>query len=210
MPIQWIQVLRSRSLAAVLAVIAVAGVAFAQAPAHVDAWATLVAKRRVTFASAAAFPASSGAVVDPAANRITINSATARLTVLTGPKENMMAFKIDGLINPEIMVHRGARLTLTVINVDGDMMHNFMLTRQGPPYPAMPAMMGKGMTMGKSMSMTASGSMGSGMLAPHRAKAPYVASRLLIRAAQPAKGYYLCAARGHAKAGMFGRFTVEP
>jgi len=160
--------------------------------------AALVSQRKVSYAAASDFPAASGTVnLDKAANRITISSQTAALTVQTGPEENMMSFKIDGLFNPEIVLHRGARLTLTVVNVDDDMAHSFMLSRQGPPYAASPAM-GAGMVM-------------TPALAQHAAeKAPFTGLQLVLQANQSGQGFYVCAVRGHAKMGMFGRLSVQP
>jgi len=49
--------------------------------------------------------------------------------------EHGMVFVIYGLINPTITVPSGARINVTIINIDEDMVHNLVITSSGPPYP---------------------------------------------------------------------------
>jgi len=49
-------------------------------------------------------------------------------------------FVIDGLINPTLVVKSGTQLHVTLVNLDEDMAHNFVITMSGPPYSTMPMM----------------------------------------------------------------------
>ena len=161
-------------------------------------WVAVASQHRASYASASATPASSGDLsLNRAANRITVQGSGAQLTVEAGPKDNMMAFKVDGLNNPEIVVHRGARITFIVVNVDDDMAHNFALTRTAPPY---------------ALRVSAADELAhTPVLRAHSdEKAPLAAQVLVVEAAGAGTGYYLCAVPGHAKAGMFGKLVIEP
>lgn len=146
------------------------------------------------FATPARFPLPLGATVDRTANRIVLRRGVSRLTVLSGPADDMMSFRIAGLTNPEIVLPRGATVVLTVINVDGDMRHDLVLTAHPPPFAPAPVLDAHAVTMP--------------LLPPHRVGAAFEARVLTVRAARAGVAYYLCAAQGHARSGMFGKFTV--
>lgn len=153
-----------------------------------------VSKRNLSYTSSTAFPADSPQLtVDRAQNRITLSSAgPADLTFLAGPQAKMMSFQVGTLTNPEIRVPKGATLTLTVINVDDDMVHDLYLIGQAPPY---------------ARSVSAS-SVGSAVLKPYKGQS-YSVTQLVVKASQPGTSYYVCTIPGHAKAGMYGKIVVE-
>ncbi len=157
----------------------------------------VISTQTKSFAAEADFPAPTGApAIDAAANRITLHARDSRLTVMAGPEDNMMSFKIAGLTNPEIVVPDGATVTFTVINVDDDMNHDFRVAAKAPPYPDAPAL--------------GADAVGTAVLRPHGEQKPFDATELVVRATRVGQGFYLCTVRGHAKAGMFGKLTVAP
>lgn len=162
------------------------------------AWAAgagfqLVTKQAKSFATTGDFPAaSSGLTVDRAANRISIATAgEVHLTALAGPKSKMLSFEIDGLTNPEIRVPAGTRLTLSVANVDDDMLHDLYITAQAPPYPR----------------QISGGTIGTAVLRSYKGKS-YAGAVLVVQARQPGTSYYVCTISGHARGGMYGKLVV--
>jgi rusticyanin len=117
------------------------------------------------------------------------------LVVYASPPIHDMDFVIQGMVNPTIHVAAGSRITVTVVNMDGDMYHNWGLTQQGPPYDSMP-MMGSGMSMMMTMSMLGPAS-SSGLW-----------SQSLTFNAAAGSYWYLCTVTGHASQGMYGSFIV--
>lgn len=115
------------------------------------------------------------------------------LVVYASPPDHDMAFVVQGMANPTIHVPAGARVTVTMVNMDSGEYHNWALTRTAPPYGSMP-MMGSGAMM----SMT--------MLSPASASGFWSQAMSFT----PAAGsyWYLCEYAGHAADGMYGGFVV--
>src|SRR6516162_596612 len=78
---------------------------------------------RVSAAQATALgsQAPAGAEVSTAANTITFTAMTVRLAIVAsppgGPDET---FRVAGLVNPNIIVPAGARVTIQLVNADSD------------------------------------------------------------------------------------------
>lgn len=155
----------------------------------------LVANIRQTYRSSSFFPTTSPAIsVDRTDNTITMGAVQdLDVTMLAGPKQAMMSFRVDLLTNPTLKIAKGTRLTLNVINIDDDMVHDLYLTSQPPPYPQ----------------MLQASPVGTGHLAPYNGK-QYSASVLILQATNPGTYYYVCTIPGHAKSGMYGKIIVEP
>ena len=115
------------------------------------------------------------------------------LVVVLSPPEHDMTFIVQGLVNPTIHVRADARVTVTEVNLDPDMLHNWALTRTGPPYSSMP-MMGPGAMMSMAMLSPPSGS-------------SYWAETMSFTAVSGSY-WYLCEYAGHAADGMYGSFVV--
>lgn len=160
-------------------------------PAH-PAWVTATASPALRLLTPASFPPPAGASVDRPGNRILLGPGRSRLTLLAGPADAMMSFRIAGLTNPAIELPLGSSVVLTVINVDDDMSHNFALSSHAPPFPVQPALAGVLATP----------------VLPSPARGVFHAAVLTLRAVRPGAGFYLCAIAGHARAGMFGKFIV--
>ena len=155
----------------------------------------LISKQNKQYISQANFPMSSPELRP---NRQD-NSLSTRvkgkyeLLALAGPKGKMMSFQIETLTNPEIRLPAGSELTLDVVNVDDDMVHDLYLTTQAPPYPqAVPAT-----------------AIGTAVLKPYKGQ-QYSGSRLVIEATHAGTAYYVCTVPGHAKKGMVGKIVVTP
>lgn len=115
-------------------------------------------------------------------------------------------FVIYGLINPTLVFQPGARLNITVANLDDDMYHNFVLTTLAPPY---------------SYVMMASG-MGPGMM--YNAENEFLSTMPMLPPVNDSQGYafsysysltlnasaniwYVCTYPGHAQSGMYGEVS---
>jgi rusticyanin len=184
------------STTAALMLVGVAALSAQQPAPASSGLVRVVSTHARTFANEDALPKAIGSpTIDRAANRVTLHAGDA-LTVMAGPESNMMSYNIAGLANPEIVIPRGARVTLTIVNVDDDMNHDFEVSAKGPPYAAVPAL--------------GADAVGTEALAPHKGKQPISATELVLEGGRAGKGFYLCTVKGHAKDGMFGKLTVAP
>lgn len=116
---------------------------------------------------------------------------TYHILILAGPKQNMLSFRVGELTNPTIRVPLGSRLTINLVNVDDDMVHDLYITSQKPPYP-------------QSVHATA---IGSPILRPYKGTR-YSAGTLILKAQHAGIVYYVCTVPGHAKKGMWGKIEV--
>ena len=143
-----------------------------------------------------------GVYVSHANSTVYINSSTS-LLVMAGPMNapSMYSFEIQGLYNPTIVIKEGVTVHFTVVNIDTDSEHNFVLSSQGPPYSYMSGM----------------GSMGSGgynsmtsmsFLSPTNSGHFYYYN-VSYSFSQTGTYWYLCTYPGHAENGMYGKIVVE-
>jgi rusticyanin len=155
----------------------------------------LISKQERQYASQANFPMSSPELRPSRQD----NSLSTRvkgkyeLLALAGPKGRMMSFQIETLTNPVIRLPAGSELTLDVVNVDDDMVHDLYLTTQAPPYPL-------------SVPATA---VGTAVLKPYKGQ-QYHGYRMVVEATHAGTAYYVCTVPGHAKKGMYGKIVVTP
>ncbi|HET9785334.1 MAG TPA: sulfocyanin-like copper-binding protein [Terriglobales bacterium] len=155
----------------------------------------LISKQSKQYASQANFPMSSPELrPDRQGNRLSTQAkGKYEVLALAGPKGKMMSFQIETLSNPEIRLPAGSELTLDVVNVDDDMVHDLYLTAQAPPYPL-------------SVPATA---IGTAVLKPYKGQG-YSGSRLVVEATHAGTVYYVCTVPGHAKKGMYGKIVITP
>ena len=143
----------------------------------------------------AATPA--GATVDRAANRITFTTGDVQLTMLASPPDGKdLSFRIAGLVNPTIVVPRGARVTIQLINADPDMSHNVAVVDARPPSSTMPMMTG----------VAFAGAVSAPLGDPTSAGMP--SETISFTASTSGTFTYLCQVPGHAAGGMYGTFAV--
>jgi rusticyanin len=107
------------------------------------------------------------------------------------------AFVIDGLIDPTLIMPKGAIVHVEFINLDSSEYHNVIMTATGPPYQYMP--------------MSAMNGIVSMMpIIPHADYSEGTASEYNYTAVFDNAGtyWYLCMYPGHAQMGMYGKITV--
>jgi rusticyanin len=148
------------------------------------------------FASGNQVPA--GATVDRTANRVTFTTSSVRLTVVAGPPGNPdETFRAAGMVNPTVVVPRGAKVAIQVINADPDTAHGLVVTDAGSAATWMPMMTSSPAFTGSALWFLGNPT-SAGM---HSGTINFTANR--------SGGYqYLCAVPGHAQKGMVGSFTV--
>jgi rusticyanin len=149
----------------------------------------------VAAAQGAAVPA--GATLDRASNTITFTGTSVALTVLASPSDGPdETFRSAGLTSPRLVVPRGARVTLQLINADAGMVHNWLLTSAQPPFPyAM--MMDVPVAFGAVMPVLAEATPSS-----------MPSATLTFTASASGRYTYLCSVPGHAQRGMYGTLVV--
>lgn len=142
---------------------------------------------------------SSGVNISQADSVIYIN-ATSTLPVMMGPMNagSMYSFEILGLINPHLEIRSGVTVHFTVVNVDNDSSHNFVVTSTGPPYPYM---------TGMSMMFNGSQSYMMPYLPPVKSGS-YAYTNFSLTFSDTGTYWYLCTYPGHAEQGMYGSITV--
>ena len=155
----------------------------------------LISRHARSYADLTDFPRDSPQVtLDRHANRIqSATVAQLQLTVMAGPKAKMMSFQIDTLSNPEIRIPKDIQLTLNVVNIDDDMVHDLHITDRPPPYPV----------------KFDAGRLGTPVLKPYKGQR-FSGAALILKATRPGTLYYVCSVPGHAHAGMYGRIVIMP
>jgi rusticyanin len=139
------------------------------------------------------------ATVDKGANRITFSGSPVRLAVVASPPGNPdETFRAAGLVNPTIVVSRGARVTLMFVNADRDTAHGLVVTSTGADSSYMPMM-----TASQAFSGAAAWFLGNPTSAGmHEGSMTFTAST-------PGSYHYLCPVPGHTQKGMIGSFVVR-
>lgn len=142
--------------------------------------------------------APAGASVNRAGRTITFSTRTVHLTVLASPSMPAESFRIAGMTNPAVSVPAGARVTIELINADGDMAHGLVITAAGAAGAPMPMMTAAPAFRGAALwflgKPTAAG---------------MHAGTITFTAATPGSYQYLCPVPGHAREGMAGTFAVR-
>jgi hypothetical protein len=116
-----------------------------------------------------------------------------RLIVLTGPEEDMLSYRIQGMRNPTLVVPSGAFLKVLIVNRDTDMLHDLRFGHKEPVF---------GETVDTAMTA------GSGKLAHKTDDDVYSAEELTIKANSDGQYVYFCSVAGHARGGMWGNIAV--
>jgi rusticyanin len=156
---------------------------------------------RVSPAEAAALgnQVPAGANVDKGANRVTFAGSRVKLTVVASPPGNPdETFRAAGLVNPAIVVPRGAQVTLTLVNADPDTSHGLVVTSIRSASSYLPMMAAPQAFSGAAVWFLGNPT-SAGM---HEGSMTFTAST-------PGTYQYLCPVPGHAEKGMVGSFVVE-
>src|SRR4029079_10746489 len=73
---------------------------------------------------------------------ITFTQNEIRLVVTTGPEDDMLSYRIQGVRNPTLVVPAGAVLNILFVNTDEDMPHDLHFGAVKPPFPDAPDTVG--------------------------------------------------------------------
>lgn len=110
------------------------------------------------------------------------------------------AFVIGNMIDPTLVIKTGTQLTVTSINLDEDMAHNFVIMTTAPPYSYMP--MQNMMSVGVVAMMP--------VLPNDDVKDRYAYElSYTVTLSQPGTYWYVCTYPGHAEQGMYGKIIVS-
>jgi rusticyanin len=140
-----------------------------------------------------------GAVASRARHTVTFSGSSVRLTIVASPAAGPdETFRLAGMVNPAIVVMRGARVSIQVINADPDTAHGLVVTASHDRDAWMPMM-----TAAPAFSGAALWFLGN------PTSAGMHEGTLSFNASTPGTYRYLCPVRGHAQKGMAGTFTVR-
>ena len=141
----------------------------------------------------------SGVSIDRTRDRIVFTGRNVQLNVVGSPMgQKDQTFRIGGLVNPTIVVPKGAEVRISFVNADTKMPHNFVVTPAGPPFAYMTMMQAPPAFSGAATPILGAPSGNSA----ESADTSFVANA-------PGQYTYLCVVPGHAERGMYGSFVVE-
>ena len=130
-----------------------------------------------------------GATLDRGTNRITFHGQSVRFTAVAAPSGGPeLSFEIAGLVDPEIVVPRGAKVTAQVINDDTAAPHDFVVSS----------------ALGGSLAFNGAASAMLGAAG----SSDMPSSTVTFTASKAGSFIYECTVPGHAVNGMQGRFVV--
>ena len=124
---------------------------------------------------------------------LTFTEKEIRLVVITGPEDDMLSFRIQGMRNPTLVVPSGATLKVLFVNIDGDMKHDIRFGHVVGDFVA-----------GPDIKETA----GAEKLPSKLEDGTMQADDFVIRANEDGAYKYFCSVGSHAKGGMWGNIAV--
>jgi hypothetical protein len=124
---------------------------------------------------------------------LTFTGKEIRLLVRTGPEDDMLSFRIQGVRNPILVVPSGVRMTILFVNVDADMRHDVRFGHVVGEFPARP-----------SIAETA----GTEKLAAKGDDGVVQAEEIVVKANENGQYKYFCSVPTHAKGGMWSHIAV--
>ncbi|MEO8650151.1 MAG: plastocyanin/azurin family copper-binding protein [Acidobacteriota bacterium] len=126
------------------------------------------------------------------ASSITFSENEIRLVVLTGPEDDMLSYRIQGIRNPTLIVPSGATLKVLFVNVDTDMRHDVRFGHVMTEFGSNP---------------DTTDTAGAEKLPPE-SDGTTQAQELVLKANEDGAYKYFCSVGSHAKGGMWGNITV--
>ncbi|MEP6900787.1 MAG: sulfocyanin-like copper-binding protein, partial [Actinomycetota bacterium] len=112
-----------------------------------------------------------------------------RLIVKTGPEDDMLSYRIQGVRNPNLVVPPGATLMILFVNSDEDMKHDIRLGSIVEDFGIAPEI---------------TETVGTNRLAHKAEDGTLQAEEIVIKSSGDGAYKYFCSVRGHAKGGMWG------
>jgi len=116
-----------------------------------------------------------------------------RLVVLTGPEDDMLSYRVQGVRNPNLIVPSGATLKILFVNKDIDMRHDVRFGHVTGEF---------------AVAVDREGTAGSNILTPKSEDETMQAEEIVLQASGDGAYKYFCSVRGHAKGGMWGNILV--
>ncbi|MCL4544880.1 MAG: plastocyanin/azurin family copper-binding protein [Chloroflexi bacterium] len=140
-----------------------------------------------------------GADVNRQTKTITYHTAQVAFAALASPDgEKDMTWNVGGLVNPTIVIPKGAQVTVHFFDADTGTPHGWELTTTPPPYPSM-VMMDAQVAFPGAFAMPVSGATAQ----------QWFGRTVRFTATTAGTYYYLCPVPGHAQQGMAGRLVVS-
>ncbi len=124
---------------------------------------------------------------------LTFTEKEIRLVVLTGPEDDMLSYRVQGIRNPNLIVPTGAMLKILFVNKDIDMRHD---VRFGD------------VTGEFAVAVDPQGTAGSTTLTAKPDDKTMNAEEIVLQSTEDGAYKYFCSVRGHAKGGMWGNILV--
>ncbi len=125
---------------------------------------------------------------------LTFTESDIKLVVVTGPEDDMLSYRIQGVRNPNIVAPTEAKFTLWFVNTDTDMRHDIRFIHHPGDFVARPDI---------------KGSIGTEKLGARADEdAKFEAQKIVFEAMEDGRFKYFCAVGAHAKGGMWGNFLI--
>ena len=167
---------------------------FLGANAHAQSAFTLLSseKRTVKIADRIAFE-KTRTLGKKEASTLAFTEKDLVLEIVSGPEDDMLSYRIQGMRNPTLSVPSGAKITILFVNKDTDMTHDVRFGRADGDFPIAPEI---------------AETVGTSRLAPGSEDGVMPADQIVIKANKDGTYKYFCSVRGHAKGGMWGSIFV--
>ncbi|MFN0280119.1 MAG: hypothetical protein ACKVRN_16200 [Pyrinomonadaceae bacterium] len=123
---------------------------------------------------------------------LTFTEKEIRLVMITGPEDDMLSYRIQGIRNATLVVPSGAKLKILFVNVDVDMKHDMRFGHVSGEFKASPPITE---TAGSQKLLAV-------------ADGVMQAEELVIKANEDGMYKYFCSVGAHAKGGMWGNIAV--
>lgn len=140
-----------------------------------------------------------GVKIDKIHNSVEFYGKNVSIPIVASPKNttDMYSFGVYGLINPTIIVYKGAKVTMHLANEDDDMSHNIAIVNNPPPYPYMSMMFNVRIFENSYIPPL-----------PESKGGKYFKLSNSFTVSKTGTFYFICQIMGHAYRGMYGKFVV--
>ena len=123
---------------------------------------------------------------------IILDQPQAEVVIRTGPAEDMLSFRIQGIRNPILAMKPGTKLRILFVNVDDDMHHDIRFGESQDSWTSSPDTMS---------------TVGTRRL-PQALNNTFSAEEIVLTAKDSGTFSYFCSVKGHASGGMAGKIVV--
>ncbi len=132
-----------------------------------------------------------GTVLD-SGRSLVFSARTVTIVIRTGPSDDMLSYRIQGLRNPTLDFRPGVEVHLLLANMDDDMHHDLRFGRKMHAYMPNP---------------DTAGTVGTHRLAPSQSE-KFSAEEIVFRSVDTGTFSYFCSVKGHAAGGMSGHIVI--